>query len=98
MGPHIANSILSMVDPGVTGINISCAIIPFAFGWASQIESGHPVVLDLDLAGAFVIHRGRTEDVGIEEGLQVLICVLNEMSPIGNEYFDCCMLGEYNLF
>lgn len=93
---HITNCILPMVYPGISRVNISCTSCLMS-GRSRQIETWNLIVLDLNFSRTFVVLWRRAEHIGVEERLQVLISVVNKMSPVCHQYLHFCMLGEDDL-
>lgn len=96
VGPLVADGVLAVVDPSVPGVGVSGGL-PLLQGGAGGVESGHRVVPDLHLAAALVALGGGAEDVGVQEGLQILVGVLDEVRPVGDQYLHGCSLGEDDL-
>lgn len=81
VGSNVTDCIFAMVNPGKAWVDVSCTS-PIVNGRPCQVEARHLVVLDLNFAWTFVVLWRIAEDIGVEERLQILICVVNKMSPI----------------
>ena len=93
----ITNCVFSMIDSGKTRIYISCTS-SILNGRSCQVETWNYIVLDFHFSRAFVVLWGIAEVVGVEEGFQVKICVVDEVCPTCHQYLYRGMLRKDNLW
>lgn len=55
MDSDITNSVLSVLDPGVAGVHVSCASSICIFGWSCRVVTRNLVVFDLHFACTVVV-------------------------------------------
>lgn len=80
MGSNITNNILSMVDPCKIRIDVSCASSIWKFGRSC--------------ACTLIVLWRRAENIGVQEWLQVLICIADRIFPVCYQELHCCILRE----
>lgn len=97
MGPRVADSILPVVDSSVPGILVPGDFTLLGGCRTGAVEIWDHVVPDLDLPRAFVVLGGRAEGVGVEEGPQVVLGAVYEVSPVCHQYLHLRVFGEDNL-
>ena len=83
MCPNITDCILAVVDSRVSWVDVSSGC-SFDNGSSSLSVPRHLVVPDLNFTGTVIVLGRGTQDVGVQERLEVLIGVPNEMCPMGH--------------
>ena len=95
--PYITNCIFSMIDSCKIRVYVSCSSSTLD-GRPCHVETWNHIIFYLNFPRACVVFWGRAEIVGVEERLQVLICVVDRVCPICHQYLHCYILGKHHLF